>query len=788
MAAGKEKKSNRNIKSNGKKNRIGSFFKDERFRLSLGSFILLFALFLTLSFVSYFFTWKSDQNFEWLAVISGPDLKAENWAGKSGAWFSALFMNQWFGLASFSVPFLLILTGFKLIRIRLAPFGRTFRITITGTILLSLVLGYSFGDGDGFLGSGPGGAHGYFMAEWLNALLGKTGTAFLLVVLLFSFLLFSIRNSSALFHNMIYKLRHRKPAPDSNLPAGSLPGIPDPNEGPEVSISENMQSAGYSDQEETTTGEEGIKLLVKNKKPDEQSVSEDIIDSRQPEDYDPTLDLASFKFPPINLLESYKSADTTVTKEELITNKNKIVETLANYKIQIDKITATIGPTVTLYEIVPAPGIRIAKIKNLEDDIALSLSALGIRIIAPIPGRGTIGIEVPNQNPEIVSMRSVISSVKFQEAKYELPIVLGKTISNEIYVVDLTRMPHLLIAGATGQGKSVGLNAILASLLYKKHPAQLKFVLIDTKKVELTVYSKIERHYLAKLPDTEEAIITDTQKVIHTLQSLTIEMDERYNLLKDAHVRNIKEYNEKFIARRLSPEKGHRFLPYIVLIIDEFADLIMTAGREIETPLTRLAQLARAIGIHLVIATQRPTTNIITGVIKANFPSRIAFRVTSMMDSRTILDTPGANQLIGRGDMLITAGSEMIRLQCAFIDTPEIDRITEFIGSQRGYPSAHYLPEYIGDEGPETAEIDLMKRDDIFDEAARLVVQHQQGSTSLIQRKFSIGYNRAGRIIDQLEAAGIVGPFEGSKARQVLLQDEYSLEQLLNNLDKMHNR
>ncbi len=795
MAPVKEKK----VNSRKNKNRIISFFKDERFRLSLGGFIIIFALFLTLSFISYFFTWKSDQSFEWEKIISNPDIRVENWAGKTGAWLSSLFLNKWFGIASFSIPFLLILTGFKLLRIRLLNYGRTLRITITGAIILSVSLGYLFSDAGGFLGSGPGGAHGYFVAEWLNAFIGKTGTAFLLILLIFSFILFSVKDSLLFTKNLLRKLGFKK----------SDTGITEQQQEDKVAVhieekeykadeDESIQGSGpaeiesedetglkanVNDEDSSDNLQGDIKLHVKEKKSDERSLSDDIINSHQIEDYDPTLDLASYRFPPISLLEPYKSSESPVSKEELINNKNRIVETLANYKIQIDKITATIGPTVTLYEIVPAPGIRISKIKNLEDDIALSLSALGIRIIAPIPGRGTIGIEVPNQNPEIVSMRSVISSVKFQEARFELPIVLGKTISNETYAVDLTRMPHLLIAGATGQGKSVGLNAILTSLLYKKHPAQLKFVLIDPKKVELTVYSKIECHYLAKIPDTEDAIITDTQKVIHTLQSLTIEMDERYDLLKEAHVRNIKEYNAKFIARRLNPLKGHRYLPYIVVIIDEFADLIMTAGREIETPLARLAQLARAIGIHLVIATQRPTTNIITGVIKANFPSRIAFRVTSMMDSRTILDTPGANQLIGRGDMLITAGSEMIRLQCAYIDTDEIDRITEFIGSQRGYTTAHQLPEYVGDTGAESAEVDLRKRDDIFDEAARLVVQHQQGSTSLIQRKFSIGYNRAGRLIDQLEAAGIVGPFEGSKARQVLIHDEYSLEQLLKEMN-----
>jgi len=497
------------------------------------------------------------------------------------------------------------------------------------------------------------------------------------------------------------------------------------------------------------------------------------------ENYDPTLALSHYKPPPLELLEDHASGNSEVSEEELISNKNRIVETLGNYKIKIDKIKATIGPTVTLYEIVPAPGVRISRIKNLEDDIALSLAALGIRIIAPIPGRGTIGIEVPNRKPEIVSMRSILTSKKFQESRFELAIGLGKTISNETYVVELTKMPHLLMAGATGQGKSVGLNAIIASLLYKKHPAQLKFVMIDPKKVELTLYTHIEKHFLAKLPDVDEPIVNDTQDVIRTLNSLTIEMDSRYNLLKAGQVRNIKEYNEKFVARKLNPRDGHRYMPYIVVIVDEFADLIMTAGREIETPLARLAQLARAIGIHLVIATQRPSTNIITGSIKANFPVRMAYKVTSMIDSRTILDSPGANQLVGRGDMLISLGSDMIRLQCAFIDAPEIEKITEHIAGQQSYPSAHLLPEYTGESAGEIDEFDPDERDDLFEKAARLVVEYQQGSTSLIQRKFSIGYNRAGRIIDQLESAGIVGAYEGSKARQVMLKDLHSLEQFL---------
>ncbi len=535
-----------------------------------------------------------------------------------------------------------------------------------------------------------------------------------------------------------------------------------------------------NEQLEKTDGKENVSFEIAEK------VEEEILDEKdlkttEFENYDPTLDLPSYQVPPIELLDDHKSAKGNPTIEELEENKKTIIETLENYKIKIQNIKATVGPTVTLYEIVPAPGIRISKIKNLEDDIALSLAALGIRIIAPIPGKGTIGIEVPNPNPEIVSMKTIIKSAKFQNSKFDLAIALGKTVSSEIFTFDLAKMPHLLVAGATGQGKSVGLNAILASLLYKKHPSQIKFVMVDPKKVELTLFSKIEKHFLAKLPNEEEPIITDTQKVINTLSSLCVEMDARYELLKSAHVRNIKEYNKKFINRVLNPEKGHRYLPYIVVVIDEFADLIMTAGKEVEMPIARLAQLARAIGIHLIIATQRPTTNIITGVIKANFPARIAFRVTSMIDSRTILDSPGANQLIGRGDMLFSSGSDITRIQCAFVDTPEIERITDFIGNQRGYTSALMLPEF-EEENSGAKDVDLQQKDDLFEDAARLIVMQQQGSTSLIQRKFSIGYNRAGRIIDQLEAAGIVGPFEGSKARQVLIPDDYALEQFLNNM------
>ncbi len=547
------------------------------------------------------------------------------------------------------------------------------------------------------------------------------------------------------------------------LPVASLPPTP-----PVADLAEaiNAESSGFQVQ------------VAKA----EQVLSEDQLEARLQEfgEYDPTLDLSSYALPPIDLLVDHGSGEVTVSREELEANKNRIVETLQNYNIGIDKIKATIGPTVTLYEIIPQAGVRISKIKNLEDDIALSLAALGIRIIAPIPGKGTIGIEVPNSKPQVVGMRGVIASDKFQNSNMDLPLVLGKTISNETFVTDLAKMPHLLMAGATGQGKSVGLNAILVSLLYKKHPSQIKFVLVDPKKVELTLFNKIERHFLAKLPGDGEAIITDTKKVVATLNSLCIEMDERYELLKDAQVRNIKEYNAKFISRRLNPEKGHKYLPYIVLVVDEFADLIMTAGREVETPIARLAQLARAIGIHLIIATQRPSVNIITGTIKANFPARIAFRVTSKIDSRTILDAGGADQLIGRGDMLLSTGNDLIRIQCAFVDTPEVEQITEFIGNQRGYPDAFILPEVPTEDGEGGAELDLGDRDSMFEDAARIVVQTQQGSTSLIQRKLKLGYNRAGRIVDQLEAAGVLGPFEGSKARRVMIPNEAALDALLN--------
>ena len=789
-------------KRNRKRKKHFSFLSDERFKLTLGIFFILFSLYLYLAFTSYFFTWKTDQSFEWSRVFSGPEVMVDNWAGKFGAFLANKFINHWFGIASAVLPFILLITGLRLINIRTLPLGKTSRILLVGTILLSIILSFLFGDTGGFLGSGPGGGHGYFLSEWLSSILGKVGTIFLLSILVLAFALFSFDSTLEKILNL-FKNSETSAGEDPwiNDQEDQLTGVPGditPEEGDDEGEMDDEADDSKTDESlqfktrGTEYGDSGIAEDELGKSQDDNEIemtvekkqNGEMVDSNaalELEDYDPTLDLSNYRLPSIELLAEHKSGDTTVSEEELISNKNRIVETLGNYKIQIDKIKATIGPTVTLYEIVPAPGVRISKIKNLEDDIALSLSALGIRIIAPIPGRGTIGIEVPNRRPEIVSMRSIIASKKFQESKFELAIGLGKTISNETYVVELTKMPHLLIAGATGQGKSVGLNAIIASLLYKKHPAQLKFVMIDPKKVELTLYNHIEKHFLAKLPDTEEAIINDTQEVIRTLNSLTIEMDNRYNLLKSGKVRIIKEYNEKFIARKLNPREGHRYLPYIVVIVDEFADLIMTAGREIEMPLARLAQLARAVGIHLIIATQRPSTNIITGSIKANFPVRIAFKLTSMMDSRTILDSPGANQLVGRGDMLISVGSDMVRLQCAFIDISEIERITDHIRSQQSYPEAHLLPEYVDESRADLNGFNQDEKDDLFEKAARLVVEFQQGSTSLIQRKFSVGYNRAGRIIDQLESAGIVGPYEGSKARQVLIKDLISLERFLDN-------
>ena len=661
------------------------------------------------------------------------------------------------------------------------------------------------------------GVIGFEINDYLIDFIGKTG---LTIVLVFFFLAYIIVRYKVTFDLLINSIKEKRAAAEKkNTESIAQKSALNTNEEVSESIALSSDKKGKSEFEKSvidlkptiskhsdvSTSNKEIPLVVEEKNTkdsaketiieeekkveinieeiaEEKSVVENLSDKLVKDfgEFDPTLELANFKFPTFNLLKQYNET-ISIDPEELEANKDKIVETLKNYKIGIAEIKATVGPTITLYEIVPEAGIRISKIKNLEDDIALSLSALGIRIIAPIPGKGTIGIEVPNKKSTVVSMHSVISSKKFQESSMELPIALGKTISNETFVVDLAKMPHLLMAGATGQGKSVGLNAVLTSLLYKKHPAEVKFVLVDPKKVELTLFNKIERHYLAKLPDVEEAIITDTTKVVHTLNSLCIEMDNRYDLLKTAMVRNIKEYNTKFKARKLNPNDGHQFLPYIILVIDEFADLIMTAGKEVETPIARLAQLARAIGIHLIVATQRPSVNVITGIIKANFPARIAFRVTSKIDSRTILDAGGADQLIGRGDLLYTAGNEINRIQCAFVDTPEVEKITDFIGSQKAYAEAYLLPEYVDDESGTSMDIDIEDRDKLFREAAEIIVTAQQGSASLLQRKLKLGYNRAGRLIDQLEAAGIVGGFEGSKARQVLVQDFVALDQLLEN-------
>jgi S-DNA-T family DNA segregation ATPase FtsK/SpoIIIE len=778
--------------NNGKKRSGGFILKDERFKFTLGLIITCFSIIIFLSLISYLFTWKEDQSFECSKVFSGPDIKVYNWAGKTGACFAKLLIYRCFGIASFSIPFMILILGLALLKIKFLHLGKTFRISIVATIILSAWLGFLFRENNELLGYGLGGKHGSYVSGWLIGFIGNTGTIFILLIATFAFVLFSVRNSFTwlknVFWNKILNTGKAFYTEKADKQSGTYEIELDIDNKLEDLVFETEFPQGESSENNNIKTKAEITPKDNKSTAREIPVSDNDLEElinieEELEDYDPTLELSNFKLPNLDLLEKYETADSNVTNEELVSNKNKIVETLAHYKIKINKIKATIGPAVTLYEIVPAPGVRISRIKSLEDDIALNLAALGIRIIAPIPGRGTIGIEVPNQNPEIVSIRSILSSRKFQESDADLVIALGKTISNETYIFDLTKMPHLLVAGATGQGKSVGLNTIIASLLFKNHPAKLKLVLIDPKKVELTLYSRIEKHYLVKVPEIEDPIINGTQNVIYALNSLTVEMDQRYDLLKKAQVRNIKEYNQKFVKRQLNPEKGHRYLPYIVVLIDEFADLIMIAGKEVEMPLARLAQLARAIGIHLVIATQRPTTNIITGIIKANFPARMAFRVTSMIDSRTIIDVPGANQLVGRGDMLFVQGNDMIRLQCAFIDIPEIERITEYIGSQQGFATAMYLPEYSEESAFEGGDVDLSKRDSLFNEAARLVVIHQQGSTSLIQRKFSIGYNRAGRIIDQLEAAGIVGPFEGSKARQVLFSDEYSLEQFLNSLD-----
>ena len=795
------------VKTKRKVKKVGSpFFKSEKFRILLGVLVLFIAVYLLIAFISFIFYGAADQSkltLKWGELVFNSSIKVQNKAGKTGAFLSETIINKGFGVASFIFIYLLIISGIRILGRKLASFRRNFLFAIIALLWLSVALGLIFTKSDAGSFVYLGGKYGFVLSSWLSSLIGSIGVVLILLISALIFVIARFENAIPLLKR-IFKPKEKVIDDDENLES-------DEEELEEVKIEESLGKVIEDDVVTTIFNDdltdEGnldfseeleIEPVKKEETIDEtqdedlpisvEKNEEELGDEKNPledmEDYDPTLDLSDFKFPTLDILENHDLGNAEVTNDELITNKNKIVETLRHYKIEITKIRATIGPTITLYEIVPAPGIRIAKIKSLEDDIALNLAALGIRIIAPIPGRGTIGIEVPNQNPEIVSMRSIMSSKKFQESTVELPVALGKTISNETYMFDLAKMPHILVAGATGQGKSVGVNVIITSLLFKKHPSQLKFVFIDPKKVELNLYSVIEKHYLAKLPDEEEPVITDIQKVKNVLNSINVEMDNRYNLLKKAKARNVKEYNLKFIQRRLNPEKGHTYMPYIVVIIDEFADLIMTAGKEIEFPIARIAQLARAVGIHMIIATQRPSTNIITGVIKANFPARIAFKVASMIDSRTILDTPGANQLIGKGDMLIASGSDITRVQCAFIDTPEVDKVCDYIAQQRGYPTAFLLPEYFGDEEVAPGEVDLNNTDEMFADAARVVVLNQMGSTSMIQRKFSIGYNRAGRIMDQLQAAGIVGPSEGSKARQVLIQDEYSLEQLLNSLNK----
>lgn len=755
-------------------------------KVILGSLLILLSLALFFSFASFYFTWQDDQSL--LTEFADRNAQAKNLLNKFGAGVSHFFMYRGFGLASFIFPYLLCITGLYLFLS--IPFKGLLGKWVWGLVFLiwtSIALGF-------FASELPllGGLVGYEMNDFLQDYTGKIGVMLLLV---FGFTVIMVRLFKVTPEDLAQYFKRKTASVASDFRGSAstvstdIPVDPEEEEATVlVDTYTHKKDIPHLEPEKEAarkTDPDLGDIQMEVEKIREEQEESDLLSDKLVADFgefDPTLELPNFKFPHLDLLDPHGGGGgITINQEELEENKNKIVETLKNYKIGIAQIKATIGPTVTLYEIVPEAGIRISKIKNLEDDIALSLAALGIRIIAPIPGKGTIGIEVPNKNASTVSMRSVIASSKFQKAEMQLPIAFGKTISNETFVVDLVKMPHLLMAGATGQGKSVGLNAVLTSLLYKKHPAEVKFVLVDPKKVELTLYNKIERHYLAKLPDTEDAIITDNTKVIHTLNSLCIEMDNRYDLLKLAMVRNIKEYNAKFRARKLNPNEGHTFLPYIVLVIDEFADLIMTAGKEVETPIARLAQLARATGIHLIIATQRPSVNVITGIIKANFPARIAFRVTSKIDSRTILDTQGADQLIGRGDMLFTQGNDITRIQCAFVDTPEVAKITEYIGSQRAYPEAHMLPEYVGDDSGTGVDYDISDRDAMFKEAAEVIVTAQQGSASLIQRKLKLGYNRAGRIIDQLEAAGIVGPFEGSKARQVLIPDLVSLEQLLNN-------
>ena len=811
--------------------KIRAIFKNETIHFVIGLVLVIFSVYLLLAFSSFFFTGAADQsiidsgNTQELASTNNG---VKNYAGSRGAQLASYLINDCFGISSFFILVFLAVAGLKLMRVRVVRLWKWFIGCSVLLVWFSVFFGFAFVEQykDSFLYLG--GMHGYNVSNWLVSQVGVPGVWMILLVTAICFLIY-LSARTVIWLRRLFSLSFLKRKQKEEEEKGETPEeftdswtakgkkkpvsvpdvadikeeeapveIPEPIKEPENEIT--LDLGGVTETQPAKVSGEEVSMTIETPIPDpvppfhekaaepvfeiEATENDDEYKGPEKEPYNPRLDLENYRYPTVDLMKHYDNAEPTIDMAEQNANKDKIINTLRSFGIEISTIKATVGPTVTLYEITPEQGVRISKIRGLEDDIALSLSALGIRIIAPIPGKGTIGIEVPNSNPKIVSGQSIIGSKKFQESTYDLPVALGKTITNEVFMVDLCKMPHMLVAGATGQGKSVGLNAIITSLLYKKHPAELKFVLVDPKKVEFSIYSVIEHHFLAKLPDGEDAIITDVTKVVQTLNSICVEMDTRYDLLKAAHVRNIKEYNEKFINRQLNPEKGHKFMPYIVVVIDEFGDLIMTAGKEVELPIARIAQLARAVGIHMIIATQRPTTNIITGTIKANFPARVAFRVSAMIDSRTILDRPGANQLIGRGDMLFLQGADPVRVQCAFIDTPEVAEITKFIAKQQGYPTAFYLPEYVGEDGGgnDLGDVDMGRLDPLFEDAARLIVIHQQGSTSLIQRKFAIGYNRAGRLMDQLEKAGIVGPAQGSKAREVLCVDDNDLQMRLNNL------
>ena len=793
---------------------IKGIFKNETFRFIAGLLFVIFAVYLLLAFTSFFFTGAADQSIIDEATadeLASTHNGVKNYAGSRGAQLASYFINRCFGVSSYFIPVFLAVLGLKLMKVARVRLWKWFAVCALLLVWFSIFFGFVFVDQyrDSFLYLG--GMHGYNVGQWLVSQIGVPGVWMLLGLTAICFFIY-LSASTVVWLRKVFSLSFLKRSKAGDTEAVSSSGEGDANVSTSESLPEEKPTASagldvtlgaeeeIKNESLADDGEEEMIIEVPNPDPvvpptstlpedgEKPEVSfgverhdDDLVEQVQ-EPYNPRLDLENYHYPTLDLLKHFDNDEPAIDMEEQNANKDKIIRALRSFGIEISSIKATVGPTVTLYEITPEQGIRISKIRGLEDDIALALKAEGVRIIAPIPGKGTIGIEVPNAHKQIVSGRSIIGSRKFQESTFDLPIALGKTITNEVFMVDLAKMPHILVAGATGQGKSVGLNAIITSLLYKKHPAELKFVLVDPKKVEFSIYSSIEHHFLAKLPDEVEPIITDVTKVVQTLNSICVEMDTRYDLLKAAHVRNIKEYNEKFINRHLNPEKGHKFMPYIVVVIDEFGDLIMTAGKDVELPIARIAQLARAVGIHMIIATQRPTTNIITGTIKANFPARIAFRVMQMVDSRTILDRPGANQLIGKGDMLFLQGGDPVRVQCAFIDTPEVVDITNYIARQQGYPTAFFLPEYVDENsGGEVSDVDMDKLDPLFKDAARLVVTHQQGSTSLIQRKFSIGYNRAGRIMDQLEKANIVGPAQGSKPREVFFADIVSLEQHLEN-------